>query len=834
MPAKPTVYKRNDVLIVEDEENESNISSTQSPKKYYKQMKMNMKNIGITSLSPQTKKQNEFQRIKAKLQNSFFKFGRLLHNNELKGPNIEHYSFKETRYDESEDEDDNEIDFIDDFDDGSDYVGRYYYDKGLKSTRKPINYNKTTHLTINIVDPEQNSGLETHLWFFTIVITLLIMVILLLIYFMMKLIKNIKPMTPPNINIGIMTKSLIQYAKPYPSSGTENIIISPQIGSNLKQRLKVLKEDKASSTSSSPKNKVHRIDQDDSIDVNDDPFMYNHTDAIPKDDEYEYVDLPSKALSDYSRNSNQISMVPKGLEQDNSPSKILKNADMSDILVNKEAVDNIEKSILLQRVISKDESMPLQDGKDPFSNLMEESFYNSTGNWNKYISPFLLKDNLLESNISQRNEKAELPLENGKFSKSFKDASEIGRGSFGRVWRCTHKLDNRLYAVKRIELEEFDEHEIMDSIVFREVTAMSGISHKNIVRFITCWLETQETELDESDELSNLSQPSLSRVRSKSYSDKNSESMLSLNDNYNQELGQHLDLSRVKDNVIDSMMNDDQFNFEICFEDGSFEQNVSRKEQVSIVPPRKCSQRSKKTFFLYIQMEYCSGMTLKDLIDDKQKVISRMDVFVIFCQILSGVSYIHKKGIIHRDLKPANIYLDGDASVKIGDFGLAMLARQSNLVRSLKQQTSFTGFTLEYSRQTGTPLYTAPEQEKSTFYNDRADVYTLGIILFEMLRSFTTFHQKVKEITRLKEHGEIDLEFEKRFGPETKIIRALTPLKIEARPKSSNIKKLPQFKEWIESLRMEINHLTGKKNRVVGKSPIKQKRASTVTSSLNN
>lgn len=66
-------------------------------------------------------------------------------------------------------------------------------------------------------------------------------------------------------------------------------------------------------------------------------------------------------------------------------------------------------------------------------------------------------------------------------------------------------------------------------------------------------------------------------------------------------------------------------------------------------------------------------MTLKEVIDDRFREISRLDVFIIFCQILSGVSYIHKKGIIHRDLKPANIYLDGQANVKIGDFGLAML-----------------------------------------------------------------------------------------------------------------------------------------------------------------
>ena len=113
-------------------------------------------------------------------------------------------------------------------------------------------------------------------------------------------------------------------------------------------------------------------------------------------------------------------------------------------------------------------------------------------------------------------------------------------------------------------------------------------------------------------------------------------------------------------------------------------------------------------------MEYCGGLTLKQLINDHSVNISRMDIFIIFCQMLSGVSYIHKQGIIHRDLKPANIYLDGNGNIKIGDFGLAQLAQQTQLLKSIKQQTSYSGMTLEYSRPTGTPLYTAPEQEKST------------------------------------------------------------------------------------------------------------------------
>ena len=128
---------------------------------------------------------------------------------------------------------------------------------------------------------------------------------------------------------------------------------------------------------------------------------------------------------------------------------------------------------------------------------MDESINNSTKELNKYISPFLMRKNpnVTNANHTVDDTKHEMPLENGKFKKSFKNPEVIGRGSFGQVWRCIHKLDNRAYAVKRIELEEFDESDVMNSLVFREVSAMSVIHHKNIVRFITCWLENEVVEL---------------------------------------------------------------------------------------------------------------------------------------------------------------------------------------------------------------------------------------------------------------------------------------------------------------------------------------------------
>ena len=118
--------------------------------------------------------------------------------------------------------------------------------------------------------------------------------------------------------------------------------------------------------------------------------------------------------------------------------------------------------------------------------------------------------------------------------------------------------------------------------------------------------------------------------------------------------------------------------------------------------------------FLYIQMEYCEGGTLinliqKDLYKDQQKILK------IFQQILNAVDYIHRKTIIHRDLKPANIFFDGNENAKVGDFGLVYLKKQ---YKTLSNQTNPISTTVqnksieltENNEIVGTFQYAPPEQ----------------------------------------------------------------------------------------------------------------------------
>jgi serine/threonine protein kinase len=122
----------------------------------------------------------------------------------------------------------------------------------------------------------------------------------------------------------------------------------------------------------------------------------------------------------------------------------------------------------------------------------------------------------------------------------------------------------------------------------------------------------------------------------------------------------------------------------------------------------------------YIAMEFLEGRELSKVAN-----FSVDDALNIAIQAASGLHYAHQHGIVHRDIKPANIMLLKNNQVKICDFGIARLA--SPLLRTK------TGIIM------GSPLYMAPEQIQSKPVDNRSDIFSLGIVLYEMLTGSTPF-----------------------------------------------------------------------------------------------
>ena len=140
-----------------------------------------------------------------------------------------------------------------------------------------------------------------------------------------------------------------------------------------------------------------------------------------------------------------------------------------------------------------------------------------------------------------------------------------------------------------------------------------------------------------------------------------------------------------------------------------------------------------KEGYLFMILEYLEGMPLKELMRTSRWLPPHRAVHV-FSQIARSLHHAHKRGIIHRDVKPSNIFLvefDGDPEfVKVLDFGVAKLLGVAETVDEDPTQTG---------RIIGTPRYMPPEQITSQEVDVRADVYSLGVLLYEMICGVVPF-----------------------------------------------------------------------------------------------
>lgn len=155
---------------------------------------------------------------------------------------------------------------------------------------------------------------------------------------------------------------------------------------------------------------------------------------------------------------------------------------------------------------------------------------------------------------------------------------------------------------------------------------------------------------------------------------------------------------------------------------------------------------------LFLTMEYVDGEDLASVVrrigrlsPDKATEIAR--------QICAGLAAAHERGVIHRDLKPANVMLDGTGKIRITDFGLAGLAA------SMQGEDA----------RAGTPAYMAPEQLAGKEVTTKSDIYSLGLILYEILTGKRAFEAStLQELVRLRESGTVT-------NPST-LVRDLDPL----------------------------------------------------------
>jgi len=144
---------------------------------------------------------------------------------------------------------------------------------------------------------------------------------------------------------------------------------------------------------------------------------------------------------------------------------------------------------------------------------------------------------------------------------------------------------------------------------------------------------------------------------------------------------------------------------------------LAKLRHQNIIPIYDYSSSKKE---LYYVMAYIEGKTLRNLIDEKK--LNHGLIKEIALSISSALLFAHKNKIIHRDIKPDNIFVDSNNNVFLGDFGIVSIKEMDNEPQ-LTQQGSFLG----------TPAYASPEQIEGADMTATSDIYSLGIVLYEML-----------------------------------------------------------------------------------------------------
>ncbi|KAE9452853.1 hypothetical protein C3L33_15257, partial [Rhododendron williamsianum] len=191
--------------------------------------------------------------------------------------------------------------------------------------------------------------------------------------------------------------------------------------------------------------------------------------------------------------------------------------------------------------------------------------------------------------------------------------------------------------------------------------------------------------------------------------------------------------------------------------------------------------------YLYIQMEFCPR-TLRQMFESYNHFDKEL-AWHLFRQIVEGLAHIHAQGIIHRDLTPNNIFFDARNDIKIGDFGLAKFLKLEQMDQD-PDPAETAGVSVDRTGQVGTYFYTAPEIEQGwPKIDEKADMYSLGIVFFELWHPFGTAMERHIVLSDLKQKGELPAAWVTEFPDQASLLRRLMSSSPSDRPSATELLK---------------------------------------------
>ncbi|KAJ8413700.1 hypothetical protein AAFF_G00082070 [Aldrovandia affinis] len=432
-----------------------------------------------------------------------------------------------------------------------------------------------------------------------------------------------------------------------------------------------------------------------------------------------------------------------------------------------------------------------------------------------------------------------------RYLSEFEEICGLGKGSYGKVFKVTNKLDGQNYAVKKILIKNVTRDDCMK--VLREVKVLSSVQHANIVGYHTAWMEHVQPAMKGTNSIPSkflaLETPSLREDSAEETAASSAGSFIvfegsdSVKDKTQEGQDPVVNASKyVQGRESVSAEGQSQGvcpkgapgaeGFLPCVflgpqrsasgscpaasRDGSVltEEDLSRNkveinnnsyiDMDSDVWEEKCPQEVQFYLMLYIQMQLCE-LSLRDWIlerntrpseeltdlSDPYRCVDAECTFGILRTILEGVEYIHSKGILHRDLKPRNIFLHGlDCHVRIGDFGLA--CRDIIVDDHMQLPTNPHTSGSSHTTGVGTFVYASPEQLEGSHYDSKSDMYSVGIVALELFQPFGTEMERVQRLEELRQ-GKVPEALSKRWPVLAKFIRLLTSPDPSLRPSAAQL-----------------------------------------------
>uniref|UniRef100_A0A3B3ZJ10 Eukaryotic translation initiation factor 2-alpha kinase 1 n=1 Tax=Periophthalmus magnuspinnatus TaxID=409849 RepID=A0A3B3ZJ10_9GOBI len=442
-----------------------------------------------------------------------------------------------------------------------------------------------------------------------------------------------------------------------------------------------------------------------------------------------------------------------------------------------------------------------------------------------------------------------------RYLSEFEEVCRLGKGSYGNVFKVLNKLDGQYYAVKKILIKKVSKDDCMK--VLREVKVLSSLQHVNVVGYHTAWMEHVQPAAYPQSSLPALESPEQHDSSHENHNDNSTGSSIvfqslthelsvALSDQVHSANGaaEALVSSPVKNQVLctkpkhqlpenyvpcvflgqrspikESKCPAMGLDSSVMFEEGSSSNNelsnssCSSKECQQRVD--KCAKTIKEVQFhlmLYIQMQLCER-SLKDWISERNAEpklqpcpfahIDSERTLNILKNIIDGVEYIHSRGIMHRDLKPRNIFLHGhDCHVRIGDFGLAC----NDLIVDGHKNSGSPCSDSAHTTGVGTFVYASPEQLEGSHYDSKSDMYSVGMLAFELFQPFGTEMERVRCLGDLRE-GKIPDSFCNRWPILAKHIMKLTNPDPSVRPSATELLQSELFSnkdEMIHGLQKQV------------------------------